>query len=51
MRELDEAEVAQLRRAARTKAASPGQPRKTARRPRSGPATLPRPARTRARRP
>jgi 23S rRNA pseudouridine2605 synthase len=51
MRELDEAEVAQLRRAARTKAASPEQPRKPARRPRSGPAALPRPARKRARRP
>jgi 23S rRNA pseudouridine2605 synthase len=51
MRELDEAEVAQLRRAARTRAASTEQSRKPARRPRSGPATLPRPARKRARRP
>jgi 23S rRNA pseudouridine2605 synthase len=51
MRELDEAEVVQLRRAARTKAASAEQPRKPARRPRSGPATLPRPARKRAKRP
>jgi len=51
MRELDEAEVVQLRRAARTKAASPEQPRKPARRPRSGPATLPRTTRKRARRP
>jgi 23S rRNA pseudouridine2605 synthase len=51
MRELDEAEVTQLRRAARRKAASPDQPQKPARRPRSGPATLPRPARKRARRP
>jgi 23S rRNA pseudouridine2605 synthase len=50
MRELDEAEVAQLRRAARRKAASPEHPQKPARRPRSGPATLPRPARKRARR-
>jgi 23S rRNA pseudouridine2605 synthase len=51
MRELDDAEVVQLRRAARTKAASPEQPRKPARRPRSGPATLPRTTRKRARRP
>jgi 23S rRNA pseudouridine2605 synthase len=50
MRELDEAEVTQLRRAARKRAASPEQPHKPARRPRSGPATLPRPARKRARR-
>jgi 23S rRNA pseudouridine2605 synthase len=50
MRELDEAEVSQLRRAARKRAASPEQPLKPARRPRSGPATLPRPARKRARR-
>jgi 23S rRNA pseudouridine2605 synthase len=50
MRELDEAEVSQLRRAARKRAASPEQPQKPARRPRSGPATLPRPARKRARR-
>jgi 23S rRNA pseudouridine2605 synthase len=47
MRELSEDEVTQLRRAARTKGASPDQPRKPARRPRSGPATLPRPARKR----
>jgi 23S rRNA pseudouridine2605 synthase len=47
MRELNEDEVTQLRRAARKKAASPEQPRKQARRPRSGPATLPRPARKR----
>ncbi len=51
MRELDEAEVSQLRRAARKRTASPEQPQKPARRPRSGPATLPRPARKRARRP
>jgi 23S rRNA pseudouridine2605 synthase len=50
MRELDEAEVTQLKRAARKRAASPEQPQKPARRPRSGPATLPRPARKRARR-
>jgi 23S rRNA pseudouridine2605 synthase len=50
MRELNEDEVTQLRRASRKKAASPGQPQKPARRPRSGPATLPRPARKRARR-
>jgi 23S rRNA pseudouridine2605 synthase len=47
MRELSEDEVTQLRRAARKKGASPDQPRKPARRPRSGPATLPRPARKR----
>jgi 23S rRNA pseudouridine2605 synthase len=58
MRELDEAEVTQLRRAARKQSvsarkqpASPEQPRKSSRRPRSGPAALPRPARKRARRP
>jgi 23S rRNA pseudouridine2605 synthase len=51
MRELDEAEVTQLRRAARKQPASPQQPHKLARRPRSGPASLPRPARKRARRP
>jgi 23S rRNA pseudouridine2605 synthase len=50
MRELNEDEVTQLRRAARKRAAAPGQPQKAARRPRSGPATLPRPARKRARR-
>jgi 23S rRNA pseudouridine2605 synthase len=50
MRELDEAEVSQLRRAARKQSASPEQPHKLARRPRSGPAALPRPARKRARR-
>jgi 23S rRNA pseudouridine2605 synthase len=49
MRELDEAEVTQLRRAARKQPASPQQPHKLARRPRSGPAALPRPARKRAR--
>ena len=47
MRELDEEEVDQLKRASRRKAASTDQPRKPARRPRSGPATLPRPARKR----
>jgi 23S rRNA pseudouridine2605 synthase len=47
MRELSEDEVTQLRRAAHKKGASPDQPRKPARRPRSGPATLPRPARKR----
>jgi 23S rRNA pseudouridine2605 synthase len=41
-RELDEEEVTQLRRAARKRAASPDQPLKAVRRPRSGPATLPR---------
>ena len=51
MRELNEDEVAQLRRAARKKPASQEQPQKPARRPRSGPATLPRPTRKRARRP
>jgi 23S rRNA pseudouridine2605 synthase len=51
MRELDEAEIAKLRRAARKQSASPEQPHKLARRPRSGPAPLPRPARKRARRP
>jgi 23S rRNA pseudouridine2605 synthase len=51
MRELDEAEVTKLRRAAHKRAASREQPQKPARRPRSGPATLPRPARKRARRP
>jgi 23S rRNA pseudouridine2605 synthase len=51
MRELNEEEVSQLRRAARKKPASQQQPQKPARRPRSGPATLPRPARKRAGRP
>jgi 23S rRNA pseudouridine2605 synthase len=51
MRELDEAEVSQLRRAARRQPVSPEQPRGSSRRPRSGPAALPRPARKRARRP
>ena len=51
MRELNEEEVSQLKRAARKRAASQGQPQKPARRPRSGPATLPRPTRKRARRP
>jgi 23S rRNA pseudouridine2605 synthase len=50
MRELNEEELSQLRRAARKKAASHEQPQKPARRPRSGPATLPRPTRKRARR-
>jgi 23S rRNA pseudouridine2605 synthase len=45
-RELNEEEVTQLKRAARKK--GPEQSRKPARRPRSGPATLPRPARKRA---
>ncbi len=57
MRELDEAEVTQLRRAAR-KQALPArkqslpseQPQRSSRRPKSGPAALPRPARKRARR-
>jgi 23S rRNA pseudouridine2605 synthase len=49
MRELDEAEVTQLRRAARKPSVSSDQPQKPPRRPRSGPATLPRPARKRAR--
>ncbi len=44
-RELNEEEVTQLKRAARKK--GPEQPGKPARRPRSGPATLPRPARKR----
>jgi 23S rRNA pseudouridine2605 synthase len=47
MRELDEGEVDQLKRASRRKAASTDQQRKAARRPRSGPATLPRPVRKR----
>jgi 23S rRNA pseudouridine2605 synthase len=51
MRELNEEEVTQLKRAARRKPASQDQSQKPARRPRSGPATLPRPARKRARRP
>ena len=51
MRELNEDEVTQLKRAARKKAPSQEQPQKPARRPRSGPATLPRPARKRTRRP
>ncbi len=50
MRELDEAEITKLRRAARKQSASPEQPHKLGRRPRSGPAALPRPARKRARR-
>jgi 23S rRNA pseudouridine2605 synthase len=49
MRELDEAEVRQLRRAARKPSVSSEQPQKPPRRPRSGPAALPRPARKRAR--
>jgi 23S rRNA pseudouridine2605 synthase len=51
MRELNEDEVTQLKRAARKKSVSQEQPQKPARRPRSGPATLPRPTRKRARRP
>ena len=46
-RELSEDEVTQLKRASRKKAAPAEQPRKPARRPRSGPATLPRPVRKR----
>ncbi len=46
-RELNEEEVTQLRRAARRRAASAEHPLKSVRRPRSGPATLPRPARKR----
>jgi 23S rRNA pseudouridine2605 synthase len=46
-RELNEEEVTQLRRAARKRAASRDQPLKAVRRPRSGPATLPRPVRKR----
>ena len=49
MRELDEKEVSQLRRAARKQSVSSEQPQKPSRRPRSGPAALPRPARKRAR--
>ena len=49
MRELDEKEVSQLRRAARKQSVSSEQPQKPPRRPRSGPAALPRPARRRAR--
>ncbi|HET6215787.1 MAG TPA: pseudouridine synthase [Acidobacteriaceae bacterium] len=53
VRELNEEEVTKLKRASRRKATLPQQPRKPARRPRSGPATLPRPVRKRgaARRP
>jgi 23S rRNA pseudouridine2605 synthase len=47
MRELNEDEVTQLKRAARKKSPSQEQTQKPARRPRSGPATLPRPARKR----
>src|SRR6202044_595859 len=50
MRELNEDEVTQLKRAARKKAVPAEQPRTPARRPRSGPATLPRPARKRTHR-
>jgi 23S rRNA pseudouridine2605 synthase len=46
-RELSEDEVSQLKRASRKKAAPAEQSRKPARRPRSGPATLPRPVRKR----
>jgi 23S rRNA pseudouridine2605 synthase len=56
MRELDETEVTQLKRAAhkqtvsaRKQSASSEQPQRPPRRPRSGPAALPRPARKRAR--
>jgi 23S rRNA pseudouridine2605 synthase len=49
MRELDETEVSQLRRAARKPSVSSEQPQKAPRRPRSGPAALPRPARKRTR--
>jgi 23S rRNA pseudouridine2605 synthase len=53
MRELDENEVSQLRRAARKRSVSPSvsseQQQKPPRRPGSGPAALPRPARKRAR--
>jgi 23S rRNA pseudouridine2605 synthase len=48
MRELNEDEVTKLKRASRKKATLPQQPQKPARRPRSGPATLPRPTRKRA---
>ncbi len=47
-RELNDEEVTQLKRAARRKASSPEQPGKPAHRARSGPATLPRPARKRS---
>src|SRR5258708_36435663 len=45
MRELNEDEVTKMKRAARKKAKLPQQPHKGARRPRSGAATLPPPAR------
>jgi len=58
MRELDEAEVSQLRRAAhkrsvsaRKQSVSSDQPQRPPRRPKSGPAALPRHSRKRARRP
>src|ERR1700688_573638 len=47
MRELNEDEVTQLKRASRKKATLAQQPQKPPRRPRSGPATLPRPTRKR----
>ncbi len=47
-RELTEDEVMQLKRAARKRPGAPGLAQKPARRPRPGPATLPRPARKRA---
>ena len=50
-RELNEEEVTQLKRASRKRAPTSDEPRKPARRPRSGPATLPRPPRKRVRRP
>jgi 23S rRNA pseudouridine2605 synthase len=50
MRELSEEEVGRLKRAARRKGASAEQPPKPPRRPRSGPATLPRPVRKRTHR-
>jgi 23S rRNA pseudouridine2605 synthase len=46
-RELSDEEVTQLKRASRRRATSSEQPRKPARRPRSGPAALPRPVRKR----
>jgi 23S rRNA pseudouridine2605 synthase len=48
VRELNEEEVTKLKRSSRRKATLPQQPQKPARRPRSGPATLPRPVRKRA---
>jgi 23S rRNA pseudouridine2605 synthase len=48
VRELNEEEVTKLKRSSRRKATLPQQLQKPARRPRSGPATLPRPVRKRA---